>query len=462
MASALRTTGTTRLGGGVGDADPTAASPAASSDSGAGARPPRRLVRELGEHVGARVTLRGWVHQRRDLGGIQFLHLRDRSGVVQCVFEGTSPPLHESSLEVHGRVVANDKAPGGLELHADGLELISLATAPPPVELAKEAFHANPDTLLEYRHVSVRGPRAQATLKVQAELVRAFREHLQAEDFTEIFTPKLVAAGAEGGANQFEVDYYGQRAYLAQSPQLYKQIMVAVFERVFETAPVYRAEHSHTNRHLAEYLSLDVEFGFIDDDGDVMALQEALLKAMLDAVGERCGRELALLGAELPDTSVTFPRLALLEARQLVRERYGHETGGKDLDPEAERLVGRWAREEHGSDFVFVTHYPREARPFYTFPTDDGLTRGLDLLFRGVEITSGGQRVHEHEVLVRELHARGLDPSDFAGYLDVFRHGMPPHGGFAIGAERLTALLLGIPNVRFARAFPRDGKRLQP
>jgi len=422
----------------------------------------RRLVRELRGHVGERVLLRGWVHQRRDLGGIQFLHLRDRSGMVQCVFEGVPPPLHESAVQVTGRVVENGKAPGGLEVHGDALEIISLATVPPPVELAKETFNTNPDTLLDYRHVSVRGLHAQATLKVAAELVRAFRAHLQALDFTEIFTPKLVAAGAEGGANLFEVDYYGQRAYLAQSPQLYKQIMVAVFERVFETAPVYRAERHHTTRHLAEYLSLDVEFGFIDDDGDVMDLQESLLKAMVDAVAEGCSRELAVLGAELPDTAVPFPRISLLEARALVTERYGHETGGKDLDPEAERLVGRWAKEEHGSDFVFVTHYPSAARPFYTYPTGDGLTRGLDLIFRGVEITSGGQRVHEHAVLVRELEARGMDPAAFAGYLDVFQHGMPPHGGFAIGAERLTALLLGIPNIRFARAFPRDGSRLLP
>ena len=434
----------------------------AASEGEASTSAPRRLVRALGEHLGERVTLRGWVHQRRDLGGIQFLHLRDRSGMVQCVFEGVDPPLHESAIEVRGRVVASAKAPGGLEVHGEALEVISRAVAPPPVELAKETFHANPDTLLEYRHVSVRGLHAQATLRVQAALVRAFREYLEALDFTEIFTPKLVAAGAEGGANLFEVDYYGQRAYLAQSPQLYKQIMVGVFERVFETAPVYRAERHHTTRHLAEYLSLDVEFGFITDDGDVMDLQERLLKAMVDTAWERCARDVALLAAERPDTSVAFPRIPLLEARALVAERYGHETGGKDLDPEAERLVGRWAKEEHDSDFVFVTRYPSAARPFYTYPTGDGLTRGLDLLFRGVEITSGGQRVHEYDVLVRELEQRGMDPAAFAGYLDVFKHGMPPHGGFAIGAERLTALLLGIPNIRFARAFPRDGSRLLP
>ncbi|MEJ2666312.1 MAG: aspartate--tRNA(Asn) ligase [Deinococcales bacterium] len=423
----------------------------------------RTLTRALATHVGEPVTLQGWVHNRRDLGGIQFLLLRDRSGLVQCVFEKTQLPLHESCVRVHGTVVANERAPGGVEVHASDLEVLSRALTPPPVEIPKEEWHVSPETLLEYRQVTVRGLKAQAVLKVQAELVAAFRAYLDARDFTEVFTPKLVAAGAESGANLFEVDYYGKRAYLAQSPQLYKQIMVAVFERVYEVAPVFRAEPSHTTRHLAEYLSLDVEFGFIDDENDVMDLQEGLFKAMMVAVAERCAPQLELLEASVPDVDAPIPRIPLLEARELVAERFGHHTGGKDLDPEAERLLGRWAREEHGSDFVFVTKFPQSARPFYTYPEEDGeLTRGLDLLFRGVEITSGGQRIHQHDMLVAELRKRHMDPAAFRGYLDVFRHGMPPHGGFAAGAERVTALLLGIPNVRFARAFPRDGSRIQP
>lgn len=422
----------------------------------------RTLISDLPTLIGESVTLQGWVHNRRDLGGISFLILRDRSGIVQCVFENTAIPLNESSVRVSGKVVEAKKAPGGLELQAKSLEIISEAVEPAPIEIPKEDWSANPDTLLEYRHVSVRGLKAKATLKVQAELVKAFRAYLGEQDFTEIFSPKLVAAGAEGGANLFEVDYYGKRAYLAQSPQLYKQIMVGVYERVFEVAPVYRAEQSHTSRHLSEYLSLDVEMGFIESDSDVMDLEEALLKSMMRRVGESCSAQLELMGADLPNTEVAFPRIPLLEARELVKDRYGHESGGKDLDPEAERLISRWAKEEHNSDFVFVTHYPQAARPFYTYPTEDGLTRGLDLIFRGVEITSGGQRVHEHDMLVEELKKRKMNPEAFAGYLEVFKHGMPPHGGFAIGAERLTALLLGISNVRFARAFPRDGSRLQP
>ncbi len=430
----------------------------------------RALTRELSERVGESVKLQGWVLTRRDLGGLGFLVLRDRSGVVQCVLEREvlqasgmdGIPLQESFVAVDGKVAAHAKAPGGVEVHVSRLEVLSLATEPPPVELAKEEWHANPDTLLAYRHVSVRTPRTRAALKVKAVVVKAFRAYLDSQGFTEVFTPKLVSAGAEGGANLFEVDFYGQRAYLAQSPQLYKQIMVGVFEKVYETAPVYRAEKSHTTRHLSEYLSLDVEFGPIRDEEDVMALQEATVKHVLAAAAEECSKEMELLGAEAPDLSARVPRVPMLEARELVAERYGHVSGGKDLDPEAERLIGRWAKEEHGSDLVFVTKFPQAARPFYTYPEAGGLTRGLDLIFRGVEVTSGGQRAHRHEVLVEELHRRGMDPEAFADYLEVFKHGMPPHGGFAIGAERLTALLLGIPNVRFARAFPRDSQRLRP
>lgn len=396
--------------------------------------------------------------------------LRDRSGVVQCVVEKAvlegaglgGLPMQESFVELTGKVSPHPKAPAGVEVHVSRLSVTNAATEPPPVELAKEEWHANPDTLLAYRHVTVRTPRTRAALKVKAVLVGAFREYLDSRGFTEVFTPKLVSAGAEGGANLFEVDFYGQRAYLAQSPQLYKQIMVGVFERVYETAPVYRAEKSHTSRHLSEYLSLDVEFGPIEDEEAVMDLQEATVKHMLGAVKSQAESELATFGGDLPDLDAGIPRVPLLEARRLVADRYGHESGGKDLDPEAERLIGRWAKEEHGSDFVFVTKFPQAARPFYTYPERDGLTRGLDLIFRGVEITSGGQRAHRYDVLVEELHKRGMDSEAFTDYLDVFRHGMPPHGGFAIGAERLTALLLGIQNVRFARAFPRDSQRLKP
>lgn len=430
---------------------------------------PRTLTRELPQHEGQTVRLQGFLHARRDLGGVQFLVLRDVSGLTQCVGSGLELPLAESSVEVVGRVKAHPKAPGGFEVQVESFRVITPAVEATPVEIPKMEWNVNPETMLDYRVVTVRGLKERAALKVQAELVAAFREHLNTEGFTEISTPKIVSAGAEGGANLFPIDYFGAPAYLAQSPQLYKQIMVGVFERVYEVAPVYRAEEHATSRHLNEYLSLDVELGFIETEEDVMALQNRLLAAMMERLKERCAPEFALLGATIPDVPAHIPRIPLMDARQLVTEKYGHAVGGKDLDPEAERLLSQHYAETEGSDFVFVTKYPRAARPFYAHPelNPDGtpnaeLTRGYDLLFRGIEITSGGQRIHDHAMLLESIAAYKLKPESLEGYTEVFKYGMPPHGGFAIGAERLTAKLLGIANVRYARAFPRDRHRLTP
>lgn len=429
----------------------------------------RTLTRELPQHEGQTVKLQGFLHARRDLGGVQFLVLRDRSGIAQAVGAGLDLPLPESSIEVIGEVKAHPKAPGGYEVQVESLRVLTPATEPPPVEIPKMEWNVNPETLLDYRVVTVRGLKERAVLKVQAELVAAFRDHLISEGFTEISTPKIVSAGAEGGANLFPIDYFGHPAYLAQSPQLYKQIMVGVFERVFEVAPVYRAEEHATSRHLNEYLSLDVEMGFIESEEDVMDLETRVLAAMMARLKERVQPELALLGATLPEVPARIPRITLLEARRLVTEKYGHAVGGKDLDPEAERLLSQHYAQEEGTEFVFVTKYPRAARPFYTHAeiNPDGslnpdITRGFDLLFRGIEITSGGQRIHEYPMLLDSIAQYRLNPESLAGYTEVFKYGMPPHGGFAIGAERLTAKLLGIANVRYARAFPRDRHRLTP
>lgn len=429
----------------------------------------RTLTCDLPQHEGQTVKLQGFLHARRDLGGVQFLVLRDVSGIAQCVGSGLELPLAESSVEVMGRVKAFAKAPGGFEVQVEDFRVISAAVEPSPVEIPKMEWHVNPETMLDYRVVTVRGLKERAALKVQAELVAAFRNHLTSEGFTEISTPKIVSAGAEGGANLFPIDYFGHPAYLAQSPQLYKQIMVGVFERVFEVAPVYRAEEHATSRHLNEYLSLDVEMGFIQDEEDVMELENRLLAAIMARLRERSQAEFDLLDASIPDVPAHIPRITLLQARQLVTEKYGHAVGGKDLDPEAERLLCQHYAETEGSDFVFVTKYPRAARPFYAHAdhNPDGtlnpdLTRGFDLLFRGIEITSGGQRIHDHAMLMDSIAAYKLNPESLAGYTEVFKYGMPPHGGFAIGAERLTAKLLGIANVRYARAFPRDRHRLTP
>ncbi|AEB12056.1 aspartate--tRNA(Asn) ligase [Marinithermus hydrothermalis] len=424
----------------------------------------RILVQDLPQHVGERVTLMGWLHWRRDLGGIQFVLLRDRSGVVQVVLPGGGKlPLQESSIRVTGTVVESDKAPGGLEVHAEGLEVLSPATAPTPVEIPKEEWRANPETLLEYRYVTLRGEKARAPLQVQAALVRGFRKYLDAAGFTEVYTPKIVQAGAEGGTNLFPVEYFEQRAYLAQSPQLYKQILVGVYERVYEVAPVWRAEEHATSRHLNEYLSLDVEMGFIESHEEVMRLETELIRAMLEEARASAERALRLLGVELPPVPKEIPVLEHQEARRIVKEELGIGVG-TDLNDEAERALGAYVRERYGTDWVFVHRYPESVRPFYTHPDPErpGLTRSFDLLFRGLEVTSGGQRIHRYEDLVESLQRHGLDPQAFRGYLEVFKYGMPPHGGFAIGAERLTQKLLGLPNVRYARAFPRDRHRLAP
>ncbi|KGQ22718.1 aspartate--tRNA(Asn) ligase [Thermus filiformis] len=421
----------------------------------------RTLVKDLPEKIGETVELMGFLHWRRDLGKVQFLLLRDRTGVVQVVTGGRRLPLPESSLRVVGRVVANEKAPGGLEVQAEELEVLSPALEPTPVEIPKEEWRANPETLLEYRYVTLRGEKARAPLRVQAALVRGFRRYLDRQGFTEVFTPKVVRAGAEGGSGLFGVDYFEHRAYLAQSPQLYKQILVGVYERVYEVAPVWRAEDHATSRHLNEYLSLDVEMGFIGSEEELLRLEEELLQEMLEEAYVSAGREMELLEAERPSLPRDIPRLTHQEARRLLREELGYPAGA-DLSEEAERLLGQYAKKRWGSDWLFITRYPRALRPFYTYPEPDGTTRGFDLLFRGLEITSGGQRIHRYEELLESLKAKGMDPEGFRGYLEVFKYGMPPHGGFAIGAERLTQKLLGLPNVRYARAFPRDRHRLEP
>ncbi len=424
----------------------------------------RTLIDQLKPLAGQDVRLEGFVHFRRDLGGVQFLVLRDRTGTVQCVLgKGIHIPLPESSVRIFGQVALNARAPGGLEIQVSTFEPISIAVEAAPVEVSKEEWKANPETLLDYRYVSLRGLKERAVLRIQAELIQGFREALIGQGFTEIFTPKIVSAGAEGGSSLFEIQYFEQKAYLAQSPQVYKQIMVGVFERVFETACVYRAEEHATSRHLNEYMSLDFEMGFIESEEDVMNMENLVLQAMFKRLESNCTHEFEICDLPVPTVPDRIPRIPLAEARALCKEKYGYTNGGKDLDPEGERIVSRHFLETEGSDFVFVTEYPRNARPFYAYPNvETGTTRSFDLLFRGIEITSGGQRVHDYQMLLENMAYRNVTPDGFGAYLEVFKHGMPPHGGLAIGAERLTAKILDIQNVRYARAFPRDRNRLTP
>ena len=410
------------------------------------------------------VTLHGMVHALRDLGGVTFLTLRTREGLVQCVCPRRPEGVREEcAVSVSGLLRPEPRAPGGAELAEARFTVLSRPAAPPPVPLSKKSS-LSMDTELSLRPVTLRAPRARAVFRIQAAVCRAFREFLQGEGFTEIHTPKLGQAGAEGGSSQFRLDYFGRKAVLAQSPQLYKQAMVGVFERVYEIGPVFRAEKHATQRHLNEYTSLDLEMGFLRSFTDLMALEQGFLRRLVDLLRREYAGELALLGAELPDAQ-HIPAVRFDEAKRLAADAYGYAIREPyDLEPEEEQHIGRYAKEVWGSDFVFVTHYPGRKRPFYTMddPEDPRYTLSFDLLFRGVEITTGGQRIHNYGQQVEKLKARGMEPEDFSGYLLFHKHGAPPHGGLGIGLERLTMQLCGLDNIRRASLFPRDRTRLEP
>jgi nondiscriminating aspartyl-tRNA synthetase len=312
--------------------------------------------------------------------------------------------------------------------------------------------------------LSLRHPKTQEIFKVQAEIIAAFRDFLRGHQFTEIRTPKIVATGTEGGSELFPIQYFEKKAFLAQSPQFYKQMMVgAGLQRVFEVAPVYRAEPHNTSRHLSEFISLDLETGFITGLEDLLDLEEQMLDYIFRHLEETCPVELALHGVQLPRIT-KIERLPLSEIAVILERKYGKVMDGLDIDPEGERLICQYVHEQTGSDFVFATHYPRSKRPMYTMPdpTDGNATLSFDLLYKGLEMNSGGQRIHELEQLKDNIVRKGLNPGDFASYLEIFQYGMPPHGGFAIGAERLTAKILNLNNIREATLFPRDRERLTP
>ncbi|MCE5172317.1 aspartate--tRNA(Asn) ligase [Paenibacillus profundus] len=414
------------------------------------------------------ITIQGWVHGVRHLGQVMFMDVRDRSGIVQCVLEGEWLDLSltmESVVAVHGEVVQAAKAPNGIEIHAIRVEVLNQAESPLPFDLNKKQLKVRLDTMLDHRVLSLRHRRAHSIFTIQSALAGAFRAYLTRHGFTQIFTPKIVASGTEGGSNLFPIHYFEHTAYLAQSPQFYKQMMVgAGYERVFEIGPVYRAEEHNTSRHLNEYISLDAEIGFIRSEEELMDLEQELLKHMFDTVARQCEDEFKLLEVEPLVLTTDIPRMTVAEAHRILERKYGKLSPKGDLDPEGERLLCQYVGENKQPGFVFLTRYPREIRPFYAMPAADepALTASFDLLMGGLEITTGGQRIHELEQLIQSIRSRSLNPDHFGSYLEVFRYGMPPHGGFAIGLERLTSRLLGLGNVREASAFPRDRNRLTP
>lgn len=419
------------------------------------------------------VKLRGAIHTIRDMSEFSFVVLRKHEGLVQCLYEEGKvqgldfKSLREgSTVEVKGFVETEERAPNGFEIRLIEITVLSepAKDSAMPLAISKWKLNTSLETKLSLRPISLRNVRERAIFKIQEGIVRGFRDFMFSQNFTEVRTPKIVAGNAEGGANVFKLEYFGKKAFLAQSPQFYKQTMVGVYDRVFEAAPVFRAEKHNTTRHLNEYTSLDFEMGYIDGFEDIMEMEAAMLQYTFQFLSEEYAKEIKLLEINLPDVT-KFPTVRFDEAKRLVSEKYNRKIKNPyDLEPEEEVLIGKYFKEEQGSDFVFVTHYPSKKRPFYAMddPADTKFTLSFDLLFKGMEVTTGGQRIHSYEEQVAKMTERGMEIEDFTNYLMIFKHGMPPHGGLGMGLERLTMKLLDEQNVRETTLFPRDVSRLEP
>lgn len=421
-----------------------------------------------GKYFDQTVRVHGAVHANRPMGGgLTFLTLRKKDGVVQCVCSqqvDVSDLPEESAVIVTGLLRREQRAPGGMEIQVSGIEVLSRPAEPMPVPVNKWKLSLNLDTELALRPIILRHLKKRSVFKIQEALGRAFREYLSGQGFTEVHTPKIVHAGAEGGSNIFRLEYFTKKAFLGQSPQFYKQMMVGVYERVFEVAPVFRAEKHSTPRHLNEYTSMDFEMGYLRSFYDIIEMETGYLRYAMELLKNEYAGDLQRLGIELPDVE-HIPVCTFKEAKELAAQKYHRPIRDPyDLEPEEEQNIGRYFQEEYGADFVFVTHYPVKKRPFYAMddPEDPKYTLSFDLLFRGMEVTTGGQRIHDYQMQVEKMLSKGMHPEEFQSYLMIHKHGMPPHGGLGIGLERLTMKLCGLDNVRDACLFPRDLSRLEP
>ncbi len=419
---------------------------------------------------GTTIILEGAVHSIRDMGEIAFVILRKREGLIQTVWEEGKTDMELSEIRegdyihVTGQIKDEERAPHGKEVRLSTIRHLSHVSCPLPLPIDKWKLNTSLEAKLDRRSLSLRNIRERARFRIQEGIVRGFRDFLYEQGFTEIHTPKIGAKSAEGGANMFRLSYFHRPAVLQQSPQLYKQMMVGVFDRVFETGPVFRAEKHNTRRHLNEYTSLDFEMGYIHSFLDICAMETGFLQYTMNLLEKEYNKELKLLNITLPDVE-KIPYVRFDEAKRLVSEKYNRKIRNPfDLEPEEEELIGKYFKEEYNADFVFVTHYPSKKRPFYAMddPEDTRYTLSFDLLYHGLEITTGGQRIHDLSMLEEKIQAKGMTEEGLEQYLDAFRFGMPPHGGLGIGLERLTMQLLGEDNVREACLFPRDMSRLEP
>ena len=422
------------------------------------------------ELLNQEAILEGAIHSIRNMGDVAFVIIRKREGLFQTVFvnEEVNFSIHDlkegMTVKVKGIVNEEERAPHGRELRIREIQVLSAPAEPLPLAIDKWKLNTSLEAKLNYRSLSLRNIQERARFKIQEALTRAFRDYLYENGFTEIHTPKIGAKSAEGGANLFKLQYFHKPAVLAQSPQFYKQMMVGVFDRVFETGPVFRAEKHNTKRHLNEYTSLDFEMGYIDSFEEIMAMETGFLQYAMKLLKEDYEKELEILKVELPDSS-KIPAVRFDVAKELVAKKYNRQIRNPfDLEPEEEALIGQYFKEEYDADFVFVTHYPSKKRPFYAMddPEDTRFTLSFGLLFHGLEITTGGQRIHDYNALLKKIEDRGMETEGMEQYLDTFKYGMPPHGGLGIGLERLTMQLLGEENVREACLFPRDLNRLEP
>lgn len=424
----------------------------------------------LKSEEGTTIILEGAVHSVRDMGEIAFVILRKREGLIQTVWEEGKTDLELSEIRegdyihVTGQVKDEERAPHGKEVRLSTIRHLSHVSCPLPLPIDKWKLNTSLEAKLDRRSLSLRNIRERARFRIQEGIVRGFRDFLYEQGFTEIHTPKIGAKSAEGGANMFRLSYFHRPAVLQQSPQLYKQMMVGVFDRVFETGPVFRAEKHNTRRHLNEYTSLDFEMGYIHSFLDICAMETGFLQYTMNLLEKEYSKELKLLNITLPDVE-KIPYVRFDEAKRLVSEKYNRKIRNPfDLEPEEEELIGKYFKEEYNADFVFVTHYPSKKRPFYAMDDseDTRYTLSFDLLYHGLEITTGGQRIHDLSMLEEKIQEKGMTEEGLEQYLDAFRFGMPPHGGLGIGLERLTMQLLGEDNVREACLFPRDMSRLEP
>ncbi|PIP94688.1 MAG: aspartate--tRNA(Asn) ligase [Bdellovibrio sp. CG12_big_fil_rev_8_21_14_0_65_39_13] len=419
--------------------------------------------------VDADVDFTGTIYKIKNLGQFSFVHLSTLAGIFQSVITGECSLKEGSSIHVWGKVVTaklKDKvlASKTIEIQISKWKTLSTHYESSPFDLTKPELNIHNDVLFDQRMISLRHPREKAIFKIQEALGEGFRRALRKRGCTELRTPKIVKEGAEGGANIFELNYFGQPAYLTQSPQFYKEFGVGIFERVFEIAPVFRAEKHNTSRHLNEYISVDAEIGNISSFEEVMAFETGVLKEVFEFLKLECSFELELLGISLKEFE-SIPSLTFKEVKVIVSREFGiHEENEPDLSPQEELKISEWALSQWGSDFLFVTHYPSEKRPFYAMDSEVNPEESLsfDLLYRGVEITTGGQRIHEYEAIVNKLKRRGMNPEHFEFFIKAHRYGLPPHGGFGLGLERLTQKIIGLESVKRCSLFPRDISRLSP